>query len=375
MRVLKSVLALAALMVPSIAVAQQPNAALQALDDALPGTLINDPTRLDWDVSGATAKSKPIKSADIPGGGAALQVTSPALGKTRYEIVTNAPITAAIKTGEQIVVAFYARTVSAATPDGKGVIAVRIQQNSAPYPGFGETVLKIGTDWQLFEVSATADRNIQKGLAVASFQLSGAKQVVEIGQTIIVSGATSIAKKAGMTQSATTDVLPQLKGKGKLISNPSDKAWVVYGAGETHKNVPSPNIPGTGGTALQITTKAPAKAPYDIGVSVPITDSIAQGDVLLIGILARTAPSGTADGTSKLGVRVQRNEAPYPGFGDNVLTLGPTWRLLQLKTQAKIDIPFGKAVLGLHVGAAAQSIEIGQVYVINTSVLVPTGTQ
>ena len=170
-----------------------------------------------------------------------------------------------------------------------------------------------------------------------------------------------------MTQSATTDLLPQLQGKGRLINNPSNKDWTVYGTGATQTTMASPNIPGTGGTALRVTTSAAAPHPYDIGAAIPILEEIKEGDVLLIGVLARTAPVGSGDGTSKLGIRVQLNEAPYTGFGDNVLTLGPNWKLIQLKTQASTNIATGKGAVALHFGAAAQAVEIGQVYVLNTS--------
>ena len=156
------------------------------------------------------------------------------------------------------------------------------------------------------------------------------------------------------------------RGRGQLTTaNP----------GATHQTVPSPNIPGTGGTALLVRTAAAAANAFEIGAIVPITDSIAEGDVILIGILARTAPGGSPDGTSKLGIRVQANDPPYPGFGENVLTLGPTWRLLQVKTQAKTAIDAGKGVLALYFGAAAQAIEVGQVFVINTSKLTPSSNQ
>jgi hypothetical protein len=358
--------------VPAPAIAEQPNAELQALDDALPGTLINDPTRLDWDVFGTGQSSKSVKGDDIPGGKAALQISVPKAGSTLYEVGANAPIAAGIKTGTDVVVAFYARTVSAGTSDGKGRIGVRFQQNAAPYPGFGDTVLVIEKEWRLYEVATKSNVSIPKGQAVVGFQLSGAKQVIEIGQTIVVSGATSLTTKSNKTvQSATTDLLPQLQGKGKLISNPADKDWSFFGAGGLRSTVPSPNIPGTGGSAMLVKTNAPSANAYDVGANIPITDAIAEGDILLIAILARTAPDSSPDGSSKLGIRVQLNEVPYPGFGDNVLTLGPTWRLLQIKTQAKTAITAGKGALALHFGAAAQAIEVGQVFVINTSVPAP----
>lgn len=346
----------------------QPTAELQALDDALPGSLINDPTRLDWQIFGTGQTSKPVKGEDIPGGKAALQITVPKAGATLFEVGANAPITTSIKAGTDIVVAFYARTVSADTSDGKGRIGVRVQQNIAPYSGFGDTTLVIDKDWKLYEVSAKATSSISRGQAVVGFQLAGAKQVLEIGQTIVVAGATSLTAKSTKTvQSATTDLLPQLQGKGRLINNPSNKDWPVYGSGATHMTIASPNIPGTGGTALRVTTSAPAAQPYDVGAAIPILEEVKEDDILLIGVLARTAPGGSGDGTSKLGIRVQLNEAPYSGFGDNVLTLGPNWKLLQLKTQASTTIAAGKGAVALHFGAAAQAIEVGQVYVLNTS--------
>lgn len=354
--------------VPAPVLADQPTAELQALDDALPGTLINDPTRLDWQIFGAGQTSKPVKGEDIPGGKAAMQVTVAKAGATLFEVGANAPITTAVKSGTDVVVAFYARTVSADTSDGNGRIGLRFQQNVAPYAGFGDTTLIIEKEWKLYEVAAKANLSIPKGQAVVGFQLAGAKQVIEIGQTIVVSGATSLTSKSSKpVQSATTELLPQLKGKGTLISNPSNKDWVVYGTNGNHSNVPSPNIPGTGGTALQVRTTAASAQPFDVGASIPIIEDIKEDDILLIGVLARTAPGGTTDGTSKLGIRVQLNDAPYTGFGDNVLTLGPTWKLVQLKTQASTSIPAGKGAVALHFGTAAQSIEVGQIFVLNTS--------
>jgi hypothetical protein len=352
---------------PFAASAQQATPELQALDDALPGTLINDPTRLDWDLFGPGVTSKPVKGQDIPGGKAALQITVPKAGATLYEIGANVPITAAVKSGSDIVVAFYARTISADTPGGTGRIGVRFQQNAAPYAGFGDTTLVIEKEWKLYQVTGKANLALVKGGGVVGFQLSGAKQVIEIGQTIVASGTTSLTTKtAKAEQSATTDVLPQLQGKGQLINDPANKDWVFYGPAETHAAVPSPNIPGTGGTALRVTTAAAAANPFDIGAVVPINGAIAEGDIILIAVLARTAPGGTPDGVGKVGIRVQANAAPYPGFGDNVLTLSPSWRLLQIKTQAKTAIPAGSGVLALHFGAAAQAVEIGQITILKS---------
>jgi hypothetical protein len=362
MRVTASAFVLAmAILAPQPVAAKQPTAELQALDDALPGNLINDPSGLDWVVFGSDAQSKAVKGTTAPGGGA-LQITTPRKGATLYEIGTNAPIMSAIIPGQRITVAFYARTLKAETADKQGVIGVRFQQNAAPYPGFGDTKLAVGPEWQLYEVTALSDRVIPAGQAVVGFQLSGAKQTIEIGQTIVVEGASTIVAKGGTTRIPTPVMLPQLEGKGSLINDPASTKWEYYGASVTHKIVPAKGMPGDSATQFTISTVG-ANA-YDSGVNVPIAGAITEGDVMIIAVLARTVSVATADGLGKLGLRVQQNSAPYPGFGEHMLAVGPNWKLFQIKTRANISVPPGKAAVGLHLGDAKQVIEIGRVYVL-----------
>lgn len=352
---------------PVSAVAQQPTAELQALDDALPGTLINDPSKLDWAIFGPGVSTKAVRGSDIPGGGGAMQITSPKAAPNIYDIGANAPISAPIRSGQRIVVAFYARAISAETPDGKGKIGLRIQQNAAPYPGFGDTVLDIGRDWKLYEVQATSNIAIAKGLAVVGFQLSGAKQVIQIGQTIVVEGAESLTSSVKTTTTAAGALplmLPQLEGKGTLINDPANKqGWAFYGKGLTHKSVPAKTMPNGSALAINVSTTAPNA--YDAGAIVPIDGAVTEGDVLTVAFLARTLAADTENGAGKISLRVQRNSAPYPGFGDNMMAIGPNWKLYQLRTQAKNDIPKGEGTISLQLAGAKQEIEIGPLYVLN----------
>jgi Cellulase (glycosyl hydrolase family 5) len=337
---------------------------LQMLDDATPGTLINDPTRLDWAIFGTGQTSKVVKSPDIPGGGAALQITIPRAGATLYENGTNAPIDSVIKAGTDITALFWARATKSAASDGKGRIGVRFQQNVAPYAGFGDTTLLIGNEWKQYEVTARADRDISMGQAVMGFQLSGAKQTIEIGQTIIVSGAKSILSQQTSIASA-IDLHPKLVGKGEVITDYSKQDWPIFGAGETHKTVPAKEVPG--GQAVQFSIAAAGANPYDIGLSIPVTKRIEEGKILILAVLARTVSAETPDGKGKIGVRVQDNAPPYPGFAENTISIGPNWGLYQLRTQARMTIEAGKGAVGVHIAGAKQVIEIGQVYLLDTS--------
>jgi hypothetical protein len=164
---------------------RQPNAILQSLDDALPGTLINDPTKMNWTLYGQNGQSRQVRARGVPGE-LACQVQSAVGGATTYEMGFNIPITANVRVGEKITLAFWARNVRAATPDRQGIVGLRVQSNAAPYPGFGDMRVAIGSDWKLYEVNFISDRAISSDVAVVGFQLSGARQTIEIGQTYVL---------------------------------------------------------------------------------------------------------------------------------------------------------------------------------------------
>ncbi|WP_217906718.1 glycoside hydrolase family 5 protein [Qipengyuania atrilutea] len=167
-------------------------AALQEVDRMLPGMLLNDPSSLEWQTYGSNLKVKGYADPAIPGGGAALTFTNRKAGNA-YDGGANIPLMSEIEEGDTVTLGFYARTVASEAADGKGEVQVRFQRNSDPYPGFGDSVVRPGTEWSWHEVSAVADQDIRRGMAFASMQFGSQKQTVEIGQTIIVKGAPSIA--------------------------------------------------------------------------------------------------------------------------------------------------------------------------------------
>jgi hypothetical protein len=95
--------------------------------------IINDPTSLDWEYYGTGYKLKPIKDPSFPGGGAAVQVDVQK-GRDPYSAGANIHLNAPIVTGRNYVIRFWARTISAKSPDGKGRIIVRFQRNAILIP-------------------------------------------------------------------------------------------------------------------------------------------------------------------------------------------------------------------------------------------------
>ena len=349
------------------ACAEQPADQLTKLQAQLPGKLINDPTRLDWEVFGPGATSKPIKGSDAPGGGA-LQVTIPKKGTTAYEIGVNAPLTGGFTKGATYVVSFYARTIKADTNDNNGVIGVRFGQNAAPYPGFGDAVRTLTPDWQLYEVSGQANLTVSKDLAVISFQLSSAKQVIEIGQTIVQEGATSILRQVETKIppcDVKTAVLPaNLADKGPVLTNINAQNWEIFGAGETHKRIQACGVPGDSALEFNVVAKMPN--PYDIVTNLPLNEAVKKDDILIIGVVARTIKADTPDGMGLITLRVQQDALPYPGFGDHTIGYGPAWQLKRFMVKADRDIAKGQGTLAVQLGGAKQVIQIGRAYVIHT---------
>lgn len=167
------------------AIAKQSNAVLQAIDDALPGTLINDPTVVDWVVYGNSKKPKQVAAPETPGQ-YAMQLKVTKKGAAKHDMGVNVPISAAITPGNMITVAFWARADKADTADSNGIVGVRINEDKAPYDGFGDQDVKIGSEWKLYEAKMRSTMTLGAGQAVVGFQLAGVKQTVEIGQVYVL---------------------------------------------------------------------------------------------------------------------------------------------------------------------------------------------
>ena len=120
--------------------------------------------------------------------------------------------------------------------------------------------------------------------------------------------------------------------------------------------------------AVRLTLPAAPANPWEAGAIVPLADGITSGEDLIIAVVARVVVAETPDGLGKLGVRIQQNGGAFPGFGENVIALTPTWKLVQIRTRANIDIAKGQAVLALLFGGAKQTVEINRVYVLKAAI-------
>ncbi len=158
--------------------------------------------------------------------------------------------------------------------------------------------------------------------------------------------------------------LSELDGQlpGFLVNDPRSLEWVTYGDRLRSKPVVDAAIPG-GGAALKLETVQAGKI-YDAGVLVPLIADIEVGRRYTLGFWARALSSDAADKTAQVGVRFQRNLAPYPGFGDTVVTIGETWQFYQVTAVADQTVSRTQALALFQVGARKQTVEIGQTIVV-----------
>ena len=336
-----------------------PAAALAAIDASLPGTLINDPTTLDWRLTGERVRVANMADASIPGGGAATQYDVRRAGVNPWDVQAYVPLTADIAAGDTITFGFWARTISSSASDGKGRITARIQRDASPWPGFGDAPFTVGPEWSWHEGTTRSNINVPQSEAFMVFQLAGVQQTVEIGQTFVVSGAERIL---GNGARPAPPLPPQLAGRGALVSQPEPANFALLATSGSHVARDEPAI--WLGRAIQFTSPAGAAQAWDLQASVPITDAIAAGDQFEIAIAARTVSANTEDGRARVRLRVQGNTPPFDGFGDTTFAVGQNWQLIRVRTTATMDVAAGGAVVALHFAGSEQVVDLGPVYVL-----------
>lgn len=362
---------LAATLSPSAApLAAQDREALKALDAQLPGELANDPSRIDWQSYGAHLEASAVVDESIPGGGAARRFDVKRGGEQIYAAGTNVPLTRKVKRGEQVTIGFYARAISAHTEDERGVLRVRFQENVAPYTGFGEQELAIGKDWHWYEVTAKAENTLDTRDGIVALQFGRTRQILEIGQAIVVSGSDKIAGEGPVTVAAARADVPELempdalKGTGILLNNPGQATWKFGGSAGTYSNRDEPEIWMMKATRFAVAE--PGSEPTDLYATVPIQQGIAKGEKLTITIVARTIASDAADGKAVVASRVQGTAPPFESFAANRFKIGDQWQLIKIETEAPRDYNAGGAELQLYFGGSLQQVDLGPVYVFKT---------
>ncbi|WP_284125559.1 hypothetical protein [Parerythrobacter aestuarii] len=366
-----ALLSFALALVSQPASAQSLSPELKALEEQLPGRLVNDPSRIDWDSYGPEFHAESIVDESIPGGGAARRFHVKQASEFIYAAGTNIPLIRNVKRGDTVTIGFYARTLESSESSGKGILRVRFQKDAAPYPGFGEQTLEIGTEWDWYEVTASAEQGLDRKNGIVAIQFGRTRQVLEIGQAIVITGASSIIGRTApqpepaVAPLAAPELPKPLQGLGTLINDPTDRDW-GFAATEGVVGVEEYDDSTIWlGKTTRLSTVPSTDETAGVDALVSLNHPVGKGDEILVALAAKTVTSPTGDGKATLGVRFF---APAAGetFGEAVVGVGDAWQLVRFVTKADRNMTAREAMVGLRITGGTQAIDVGPVYVLRT---------
>lgn len=173
---LSTILLRAACAVP-LALAAAP--AFAQSDDAAAQAIINDPNPANFMVWGVTPPPKSVKDDSVQGG-RSVHVPTTGAGNP-WDISVNVPIIKPIKAGDRLTLMYYAKLEKPKEGETSAHIIGQIQLSAAPYSVVIGSPADLTTEWKLYSVEGTADKDYAKGSLNATFHLNTGKHTVAIG--------------------------------------------------------------------------------------------------------------------------------------------------------------------------------------------------
>lgn len=150
---------------------------------------------------------------------------------------------------------------------------------------------------------------------------------------------------------------------GKLINNPYDIKWRTEGSDKKEAIVKSEGAPG--GMAYRVTVKKRKPNHWDTAIRIPMTQSVAKDDVILLSFWAKTVKAQKGKDTGDINVAIQRDGEPYDSVFEDRIAVGTEWKLYNATGKAKRDYKAGKTNLNFNLARAKQTLEFGQFYIMN----------
>ena len=192
------------------------------------------------------------------------------------------------------------------------------------------------------------------------FKLSMITSLI-IGASISFSPVT-FAQDAEMAQAlkALDDALP-----GTLMHNPYDLQWDAVGQNKKIKVVAAEGTPT--GKALSARVKKKANKPWDIVVKTEIEGGVKTGDSIKAFFWVRTQKARKGMDTADVTLFIGRDSEPYDYIISETIKPGTEWKLLSATGTAKSDFKDNSIKAEFQLGIAAQTVEIGPIYVTNLS--------
>lgn len=168
----------------AVLIAIAPSASAWAQDDDILQYLVNNPSVDSWQVLGVARAPRPQRADGVLGDRAVRVVAR--RSNQPWDVAAQMPISGAIKQGDTILLAVWARLAVAPEGASSSRIPLRVQENTPPYAALAEDAGSIGPAWGMIYASGVAAKDHGAGSTNLSVHLAGADQTVELGPALLL---------------------------------------------------------------------------------------------------------------------------------------------------------------------------------------------
>jgi hypothetical protein len=306
------------------------------------------------------APTSVVDDPKVPGG-KALRIEA-TKGTNAWDAAVNSPVKLAIKAGDPLVLAFWARLVSG--ENGASSVTLpwaSVSLNKDPWtPVFGGSAT-IGPDWKLIEVRGVADKDYPAGALSAGVQVATGKQTIDFGPLYVAKASGAAQVQAGPAAAPPTlATLDPATIASKIVNDPG--APEVRGT--KAKLIDDPKV--LGGKAMRLQIPRKGQNPWDISVNSALKKPVKAGDTLLLVFPARLEKGENGAITATLPWNsVSLTSPPWSGVIGGPTGIGPEWKTVEIKGRADKDYAPGALAAGIQLATAQQTVDIGPVIVLD----------
>lgn len=296
-------------------------------------------------------------------GGKALRVSVAAKGANPWDAAVLTPVNQAVKAGDELVLAFWARLVSG----DNGATSVILPWNGlgmkdSPWTQVFGGPVTVGPEWKLHVVRGRADKDFAAGTLNASAQVATGKQTIDFGPLYVarVGSGSVAATSPSASKPVSLAAIDPAKIAGLIINDPGNPSVNKAKA----RLINDEEV--TGGKALRIQVPGKGKDTWESSLTSSIKKPIKSGDKLLLVFWARLESGENGATTATLPSNgVNLLSPPWTGVLGNSADIGPAWKQFEISGTAGRDFAPGEAGINIHLATAKQTVDFGPVILLN----------
>jgi len=148
----------------------------------------------------------------------------------------------------------------------------------------------------------------------------------------------------------------------KIVNSPAPASYRVDGARASVRNDDTVQ----GGKALRIPVAGKSDKSWTTSIASAIGKPVKKGDALILAFWAKLTKGEAGVASASLPFNgVQLAADPYTPVFSGAVTIGPEWKMYEVKGRADRDYQAGMLNATLHLATGKQTIDVGPVFVLN----------